>query len=81
MKRLRAFGSVLTNRFDPGQNDVDLRVTFHPDQENLFHDHFVLKFELERIAGREIDLVLERSLKNPFFKASALSTAQDIYAV
>jgi uncharacterized protein len=76
VKRLRVFGSVLTDRFDPQTSDVD----FQPGRENLFHDYFDLKFELERITGRGVDLVMARSLKNPFFKASALRSAQDLYA-
>lgn len=80
MERLRVFGSVLTDRFDPQTSDVDFLVTFQPGRENLFHDYFDLKFELERVVGRGVDLVMERSVKNPFFRASAVETAQDLYA-
>lgn len=80
VERLRVFGSVLTDRFDPQTSDVDFLVTFQPGRENLFHDYFDLKFELERIVGRNVDLVMERSVKNPFFRASAIETAQDLYA-
>lgn len=80
VERLRVFGSVLTERFDPETSDVDFLVVFQPERENLFHDYFELKFELERIVGREVDLVMERSVKNPFFKASAFESARDVYA-
>ncbi|WP_300269057.1 nucleotidyltransferase domain-containing protein [Microbacterium sp.] len=80
VERLRIFGSVLTDRFDPKTSDVDFLVAFQPERANLYHDYFDLKFELERIVGREVDLIVERSVKNPFFKASALRSAQDIYA-
>ena len=80
VERLRVFGSVLTDRFDPETSDVDFLVTFQRDRENLYHDYFDLKFELERIVGTGVDLVVERSVKNPFFKASALENAQDLYA-
>lgn len=80
VERLRVFGSVLTDRFDPKTSDVDFLVTFQPDRENLYHDYFDLKFELERIVGKRVDLVVERSVKNPFFKASAFGSAQDLYA-
>ncbi len=79
VERLRVFGSVLTDRFDLDTSDVDFLVTFQPERENLFHDYFDLKFELERIVGRGVDLVTERSVKNPFFKASAFGSAQDVY--
>lgn len=80
VERLRIFDSVLTEHFDPKTSDVDFLVDFQPERENLFDDYFDLKFELERIVGREIDLIVERSVKNPFFKASAFGSAQDIYA-
>lgn len=78
--RLRVFGSALTDRFDEQTSDVDFLVTFLPDRENLFHDFFDLKVELEEILGRKVDLISERAIKNPFFKASALESAQDLYA-
>nr|WP_277925234.1 nucleotidyltransferase domain-containing protein [Sediminivirga luteola] len=80
VERLRVFGSVLTDHFDPETSDVDFLVAFQPNRENLFQDYFDLKVDLERIVGREIDLVMERSVKNPLFKASALESAQDVYA-
>lgn len=80
VKQLRAFGSVLTEKFDPESSDIDFLVTFLPDRENLFDDFFELKFELERIVGCDVDLVMERAVKNPFFRASAVKTAQHLYA-
>ncbi|WP_417562342.1 nucleotidyltransferase family protein [Microbacterium sp.] len=80
VERLRVFGSVLTDRFDPETSDVDFLVTFQPERENLFRDYFDLKLELERIIGRKVDLVMERSVRNPFFKATAFGSAQDVYA-
>lgn len=80
VQRLRVFGSILTDSFDPGSSDVDFLVAFQPERDNVFHDYFDLKFELERIVGREVDLVVERSLRNPFFKASVFGSAKDLYA-
>lgn len=80
VERLRVFGSVLTDWFDPETSDVDFLVTFQPERENLFRDYFDLKLELERIIGRKVDLVMERSVRNPFFKATAFGSAQDVYA-
>ena len=80
VERLRVFGSVLTDRFDPETSDIDFLVTFQTGRENVFDDYFDLKFELERIVGRGVDLVVERSVRNPFFKAAAFGSAQEIYA-
>ncbi|MGO1182876.1 MAG: nucleotidyltransferase family protein [Micrococcaceae bacterium] len=78
--RLRAFGSVLTEQFDYASSDIDFLVSFEPGRENLFHDYFDLKSELEAIVERKVDLVVERSVENPFFKATAFAGAQEIYA-
>lgn len=80
VRRLRVFGSVLTDRFDPEHSDVDFLVDFLPGNDNLFHDYFDLKDELERILGREVDLVDASAVRNPYFKASAFGTAQDLNA-
>ncbi|WP_291279295.1 nucleotidyltransferase domain-containing protein [Galactobacter sp.] len=80
VERLRVFGSVLTDRFDPASSDVDFLVTFLPGREDLFHDYFEFKSDLERIVGNDIDLIMERAVKNPYFKAAALKGSQDVYA-
>lgn len=69
--RLRVFGSATTEHFDQA-SDVDFLVDFAPDNPNLFHDYFDLKFELERITGRPVDLVDASAVRNPYFRASAL---------
>jgi len=80
VERLRIFGSVLTNHFDPEGSDIDFLVDFAPGNANLFHDYFDLKFELERITGRPVDLVDASAVRNPYFKASAFGSAQELYA-
>lgn len=78
--RLRIFGSATTEHFNPQTSDLDFLVDFAPNNPNLFHDYFDLKFELERITGRPVDLVDASTMHNPYFKASALATAHDLYA-
>ena len=78
--RLRIFGSATTEHFDPQASDVDFLVDFAPDNPNLFHDYFELKFELEKITGRPVDLVDASAVRNPYFRASAFSTAEELYA-
>lgn len=47
---------MLTERFDLQTSDVDFLVTFQAGRENVFHDYFDLKFELERIVGRGVEV-------------------------
>ena len=78
--RLRIFGSALTDRFEPDTSDVDFLVDFLAGREDMFNDYFDLKFELERILGRDVDLADAASIRNPFFKRSAVGSARDLYA-
>ena len=80
VQRLRIFGSALTDRFDPEGSDIDFLVDFAPGNTNLFHDYFDLKFELERIMGRPVDLVDASAVRNPYFRASAFESARELYA-
>lgn len=67
VKKLYAFGSVLTDRFND-ESDIDLIVDFEPiDVEQYADNYFDLKFSLQDIFKRPIDLLEEKALKNPFF--------------
>jgi predicted nucleotidyltransferase len=81
VERLRVFGSALTDRFDPQGSDIDFLVDFAPGNGNLFNDFFDLKFELERITRRPVDLVDASAIRNPFFEASAMESALELYPV
>lgn len=78
--RLRLFGSALTDRFDSERSDLDFLVDFLPDRADPFDDYFGLREALSAIAGREVDLVVARSVRNPYFARSAFEGARDLYA-
>ncbi|WP_066909941.1 nucleotidyltransferase family protein [Millisia brevis] len=77
--RLRVFGSIVTDRFDPETSDVDFLVDFQPDRVNLFHDYFDLKSELEQIVDRDVDLVMADALKNPYVAKRAFEAAEGVF--
>lgn len=79
VERLRVFGSVLTEKFDPARSDVDFLVEFLADRANLFHDYFDLRLRLEEILGRDVDLVMVDAVKNPYLAKSILDGAEDVY--
>lgn len=67
VRKLYAFGSVLTERFTD-QSDIDLIVDFEAiDVESYADNYFDLKFSLQDIFKRRVDLLEEKALKNPFF--------------
>ena len=68
VKSLFAFGSV-TNKNFKENSDVDLLVDFDENDPVLYSDmYFNLKFKLEDLLNRKIDLLEERGLKNKTFK-------------
>jgi predicted nucleotidyltransferase len=79
VSRLRVFGSATSDRFDPERSDIDFLVGFSPGSEDPFDDYFGLKEDLERILGRDVDLVMENAVQNPFFAASANASAEVLY--
>lgn len=68
VKTLYSFGSVNTTRFSK-DSDVDLLVDFDTNDPFEYTDnYFDLKFELEKILNRPIDLLESRAIKNPFLR-------------
>ena len=79
VNKLFVFGSVLTDRFND-ESDIDLVVDFKKDEvEDYFDNYFDFKYSLQDLFGREVDLVEEQSIRNPYFRKSVDSTKQLIY--
>jgi len=79
VKSLYAFGSVLTDRFGQ-ESDVDLIVDLHEtDPLEYTEKYFNLKFGLEEILGRPVDLLEERSDLNPVVKKEIERSKKMIY--
>ena len=73
------FGSVLREDFGPG-SDVDVLVTFAPDAAHSLFDIVDMRDELKEMFGRNVDLVEEPLLENPFRRREILRTKELIYA-
>ena len=65
---LHAFGSVLRDDFDPASSDVDFLVSFLPRDQGHADAYFGLLEDLEGILGRHVDLVVERAIRNRYFR-------------
>ncbi len=79
VSRMFAFGSVLTNRFNEN-SDVDLMVAFNKkDIQDYFDNFFELKHSLEKLFGRDVDLLEEQMVQNPYLKKNIDSTKALIY--
>lgn len=79
VKNLYVFGSILTNNFDD-ESDVDLLVDFEPlDVFEYAHNYFNLKFALQDVLKRPIDLLEDKATKNPYFRESINQQRRLIY--
>lgn len=79
--KLWVFGSILTERFNDN-SDVDFSVRF--DKKNIplldFADNYLdFHAALKALFRRDIDLVTEDSLTNPYFIKELNSTKRLIY--
>lgn len=67
VKHLYAFGSILTDQYNT-RSDIDFIVDFLPiDSKEYADNYYDLKFSLERILNRKVDLLEEKAIKNPYF--------------
>lgn len=79
--KLWVFGSILTPRFND-QSDVDFSVSFDKSSiklEDYADNFFDFLDELKLLFCREIDLVCDDSVNNPYFRKQLDSTKQLIY--
>ncbi len=79
VKSLFAFGSVLTDKFS-SDSDIDLVVEIEDTDPISYSDkYFNLKFQLEEILHRHIDLLEQKAIRNRFLKNEIDRTKIQIY--
>src|SRR5690606_6533817 len=77
--KIYVFGSVLTDDFSP-HSDVDFLVNFFSFGTNgTFYNYFDFKESLEKLLKPRVDLVVENTLKNPYFIKSVNENKTLIY--
>ena len=79
VEKLYLFGSATTNTFSEN-SDIDFLVKFKSfDLKNYFINYLDLKEKLYLLLNREIDLVEEQTLKNPYLIKSINKNKKLIY--
>ena len=79
VSKLFVFGSILNNKFRD-ESDIDFVVDFDKvELMNYADNYFDFKFSLENIFDREVDLLEEKAIKNPYLKKSINLTKKLIY--
>ena len=79
VQRLFVFGSVLSDRFQK-DSDIDLIVDFQGVELYDYADnYFNFKDSLENLFKREVDLLEDKAIKNPYLRQSIDSSKQLVY--
>jgi hypothetical protein len=79
VKTLYVFGSVLTENFN-SQSDIDFIVDFsNVSIEEYADNYFDFKFSLQDTLNRDIDLLEEQAIKNPYFRQVVSQQKQLVY--
>ena len=80
VKRLYAFGSVVKGNFRD-DSDIDFLISFAENlsPEEYADNYFSLHYKLRELFNREIDIVTERTLSNPYFIESVNESKELIY--
>ena len=77
--KLFVFGSVLSDRFRKN-SDIDLIVDFQDvDLYEYADNYFDFKFALEKIFNRNVDLLENKAIRNPYLRKSIDSSKQLLY--
>jgi predicted nucleotidyltransferase len=78
--RLDLFGSAVTGAFDDETSDLDFVAVFADTEKPGYADRYLAFAEaLEALFGRPVDVVTERSIRNPYFRQAVEATRQPVY--
>ena len=78
ISRMALFGSVLRSDFQP-RSDVDVMVAFGSDSHWSLFDVVDMKFELEAMFKRDVDIVEDGTIKNPIKRRCIYENLEVIY--
>ena len=79
VENMYVFGSVLTKDFSP-VSDIDFLVNFgNVKLEDYFDNYIGLKMSLEQLFNRSVDLVEEKTVRNPVLRRSIDRNKKLIY--
>ena len=81
--KLWVFGSILTPRFN-NESDVDFLVDCdecHIELLDYGDNFFNFIHEIEAVVGRKVDMVVNKSIKNRFFRAEVDETRKLLWSV
>lgn len=78
VRRLELVGSAAREDFREESSDIDVLTEFEGNHA-LFDRYFDLKFGLEKIFDRKVDIIQSGAVKNPYIRASLEQDKMVIY--
>lgn len=79
VRRLELFGSAARATDFRADSDADFLVEFAPEADTGLKSFFGLKFELEKLLGRSVDLVETGAVRNPYVLSDINRSRQNVY--
>jgi predicted nucleotidyltransferase len=80
VRQLDLFGSASDGRFDPARSDLDFLVAFEALPGGAYADaYFGLRESLAELFGREVDLITEPALENPYLRRQVEAQRQRLF--
>lgn len=82
VSRLELFGSaVVSDGFDEKSSDIDFLVEFRPLKQGQYADtYFGLLEAVKNLLGRDVDMVMTKAIKNPYFLQQINRKRKVLYA-
>jgi predicted nucleotidyltransferase len=80
VEKIYAFGSSITDHFDPAKSDIDLIVELDIEDPIEYGENLISIWNtLESFFNRKVDLLTEESIQNPYLRKSIEATKKLIY--
>lgn len=80
VSKIYAFGSSITDHFDPSTSDIDIVVTLDiEDPADRGEALLSLWDKLEALFNRKVDLLTDDAIRNPYLKSNIDRTKKLIY--
>lgn len=80
VSKIYAFGSSITDKFDPDKSDIDLVVDLDIKDPIEYGETLISLWDnLELLFSRKVDLLTEDSIHNPYLRKSVDATKKLVY--
>ena len=80
VQRLELFGSAARGDFDGTRSDFDFIVSFADRSPGTYADRYLdFTAAVENLLGRRVDMLTERSIRNPIFRREVDAVRQVVY--